>query len=40
MSAAVFYLADLKSSPKSKKFPVFYLLIRELDAESSSHETA
>jgi hypothetical protein len=29
-----------KSEPKSQKFPVFSLMIRDFDAESSLHQTA
>src|SRR5260370_26450397 len=40
MPAAVSEGGDIQSEPKSTKFPVFSLMIRELDAETCSHQTA
>jgi hypothetical protein len=40
MATVVSTLAELKVRLKPLKFPVFSLMIREFDAESSSYQTA
>jgi len=38
--AGLFQLQSMPRALKSRKFPVFSLMIREFDVESSSHQTA